>query len=56
MTLVNPHGEEKKLKPLLLNGKELQEEQQKATGLPQVTMTSRESSDLIMLGIGAFSP
>ena len=56
MALVNPHGEEKKLKPLLLSGKELQEEQQKATGLPRVTMTSRESSDLIMLGIGAFSP
>ena len=40
MALVNPHGEEKRLNPLLLSGEELQEEQQKAKGLPPVTMTS----------------
>jgi len=56
MALVNPHGREKKLKPLLLAGQELQEERQKAQGLPKVRMTSRETSDLIMLGIGAFTP
>ena len=56
MALVNPHGREKKLKPLLLAGKELQEEKQKAQGLPKVKMTSRETSDLIMMGIGAFTP
>ncbi len=56
MALVNPHGEEKRLNPLLLSGEELQEEQQKAKGLRPVTMTSRASSALSMLGIGAFSP
>ncbi len=56
MALVNPHGEEKKLKPLLLSGDERKEETQKAKALPQVTITSRETSDLIMLGIGAFTP
>ncbi len=56
MALVNPHGKEKKLKPLLLSGDELKEETQKARALPQVTITSRETSDLIMLGIGAFTP
>jgi sulfate adenylyltransferase len=56
MALVNPHGREKKLKPLLLTGDELREEKEKAKRLSQVTMTSRETSDLIMLGIGAFTP
>lgn len=56
MALVNPHGKEKKLKPLLLAGKQLQEEKQKAKEWPKVMMTSRETSDLIMLGIGAFTP
>lgn len=56
MALVNPHGKEKKLKPLMLTGGELVEERQKAKSLPSVTMTSRETSDLIMLGIGAFTP
>jgi len=56
MALVSPHGKEKKLKPLLLTGDELSEEKEKAKRLPQVTMTSRETSDLIMLGIGAFTP
>ncbi len=56
MPLVNPHGKEKHLKPLLLTGDKLEEERQKAKDLPQVTMTSRETSDLIMLGIGAFTP
>ena len=56
MPLVNPHGKEKKLKPLLLTGDQFREEKQKAKGLPQVMITSRETSDLIMLGIGAFTP
>ena len=54
--LVNPHGKEKKLKPLLLEGGALKEEQKKASGLKQILMTSRETSDCIMMGIGAFSP
>ncbi len=56
MSLVNPHGREKKLKRLLLTGDELREEREKANAFPQVMMTSRETSDLIMLGIGAFTP
>jgi sulfate adenylyltransferase len=56
MPLVNPHGKEKRLRPLLLTGGELREAKQEAAGLPQVRMNSRETSDLIMLGIGAFTP
>ncbi len=52
--LVPPHGGE--LKPLLLEGKEREELVQRAQGLPVVRLTSRETSDLIMLAIGAFSP
>jgi sulfate adenylyltransferase len=53
--LVSPHGS-KELKPLLLEGKEREEELKKAKGLKKVPMTSRETSDLIMMGIGAFTP
>jgi len=56
MSLVNPHGREKKLKPLLLEGEELKEEKEKAKTLTQVRMTSRECGDLIMMGIGGFTP
>ena len=56
MALVNPHGKAKRLKPLLLAGDALREERRKAGSLPRVPMTSRETSDLIMLGIGAFTP
>jgi sulfate adenylyltransferase len=44
------------LKPLLLEGKAGEEEVKKAEGLKKVPMTSRETSDLIMMGIGAFTP
>jgi len=53
--LISPHGSDK-LMPLLLEGKELEEEKEKAKKLRQVPMTSRETSDLIMMGIGAFTP
>ncbi len=53
--LVNPHGSAE-LKPLLLEGKERDEEIKKAASLKKVPMTSREASDLIMMGIGAFTP
>jgi len=53
--LVNPHGGGE-LKPLLLSGKEREEELTRARSLPVIPMTSRETSDLIMLGIGAFTP
>jgi sulfate adenylyltransferase len=56
MALVNPHGKEKKLKPLLLSAAEIAEEKKRAKELTAVTMTSRETADLIMMGIGGFTP
>ncbi|MCJ7579064.1 MAG: sulfate adenylyltransferase [Candidatus Aminicenantes bacterium] len=53
--LVSPHGGGQ-LTPLLLTGDELFVEQEKAKSLPIVYMTSRETSDLIMMAIGAFTP
>src|SRR5574342_690775 len=53
--LVAPHGSPA-LKALLVEGKERQEALEKAKRLKKVPMTSRESSDLIMMGIGAFTP
>ncbi len=52
--LILPHGG--KLKPLLLNGEELKEIVEKARTLQKIWMTTRERDDLIMMGIGAFSP
>lgn len=51
---VPPHGGQ--LKPLLLEGEELEQEKEKARSLPAVRLTSRETSDLIMMAMGAFSP
>ena len=56
MPLVNPHGSTKRLRPLLLTGQELEAERARASTLPQVVMSSRETSDLVMLAIGAFTP
>ncbi len=56
MALVNPHGKEKKLKPLLLSPAEVAEEKKRAKELTVVTLTSRETADLIMMGIGGFTP
>ncbi|HEY3346619.1 MAG TPA: sulfate adenylyltransferase, partial [Nitrospirota bacterium] len=56
MALVNPHGKEKRLIPLILAGAELEEAKAEAAGLAVVNMTSRETGDLIMMGIGAFTP
>ncbi|HXZ44650.1 MAG TPA: sulfate adenylyltransferase, partial [archaeon] len=53
--LVPPHGS-KELRPLLLGGKEREEELMKAQSLKKIPMSSRETSDLIMMGIGAFTP
>ncbi|MBU0688342.1 MAG: sulfate adenylyltransferase [Gammaproteobacteria bacterium] len=55
MALVNPHGG-KDLKPLLLVGEDLIAELNRARSYPQVTVSSREKGDLIMLGIGGFTP
>jgi sulfate adenylyltransferase len=54
-TLVNPHGS-KELKPLLLTGAALEQEKKRAQALPQVRISSREAGDLIMMGIGGFTP
>ena len=56
MGLVVPHGKDKRLRPLLLAGEALAEERRKAERIPRLAITSRETSDLIMLGIGAFTP
>ncbi len=56
MALVNPHGKEKKLKPLLLEGEEKAAELERAKDLTEVRITSRESGDIIMMGIGGFTP
>jgi len=53
--LVNPHGSAT-LKPLLLEGAALKAERERATALPKVRISSRELGDLIMLGIGGFTP
>jgi len=53
--LVNPHGGGS-LKPLLLQGTALTEEKKRAQNFPKVRISSRESGDLIMLGIGGFTP
>lgn len=55
MSLVNPHGGGD-LKPLLLEGDALVAEQARAATLPRVNVSSREAGDLIMLGIGGFTP
>lgn len=52
--LVPAHGGT--LKPRLLTGNELTTEMERAKSLPVVRMSSRETSDLIMIGMGAFSP
>jgi sulfate adenylyltransferase len=55
MALVNPHGGGS-LRPLLLEGQALQAELVRARSLPQVKVSSREKGDIIMLGIGGFTP
>jgi sulfate adenylyltransferase len=54
--LIAPHGKEERLMPLLLEGSELQAETERAKALKQIKITTRETSDLIMMGIGAFTP
>lgn len=54
-TLVPPHGSDQ-LKPLLLEGQAKQDALDKAKNLPTITISSRERGDLIMLGIGGFTP
>ena len=53
--LVPPHGSAA-LKPLLLSGSELENELQRATKLKSIALTTREISDVFMLGMGAYTP
>jgi len=55
MALVDPHGGGS-LKPLLLSGEELIAEVVRAQSFPMVAVSSREKGDIIMLGIGGFTP
>jgi sulfate adenylyltransferase len=53
--LVKPHGGGP-LKPLMLAGDSLAAERARAAALPKLRVSSRERGDLIMLGIGGFTP
>lgn len=53
--LISPHGSEE-LKILLLGGREKNEELKKAETLPRIQISSRETGDSIMMGIGGFTP
>jgi len=53
--LVRPHGGGP-LKPLMLAGEALAAERTRARSLPKLRVSSRERGDLIMLGIGGFTP
>ncbi len=53
--LVRPHGGGS-LRPLMLAGEVLAAERARARSLPALRVSSREKGDLIMLGIGGFTP
>jgi sulfate adenylyltransferase len=53
-SLVPPHGGS--LASLLVDADEREEMLREAESLPRILLSSKEVSDLIMLGIGAFSP
>lgn len=53
--LVRPHGSPV-LKPLLLGAEPLEDERRRARTLPEIPITSREAGDLVMMGIGGFTP
>ncbi len=55
MPLVNPHGGGD-LRPLLLTGDALAAERRRAMALPKLRVSSREKGDIVMLGIGGFTP
>jgi len=55
MSLVPPHGG-RGLKPLLLDEPQRSQERARAATLPRLKVTSREKGDLVMLGLGGFTP
>ncbi|WP_295384784.1 sulfate adenylyltransferase [uncultured Thiodictyon sp.] len=55
MKLVDPHGGGDLL-PLLFEGEALERERRHAATLPTLRVSQREKGDIIMLGIGGFTP
>ena len=55
MLLVSPHGGHG-LRPLLVEEPARADETRRAQSLPRLTVTSREKGDLVMLGMGGFTP
>src|SRR5918911_1392817 len=53
--LVSPHGGGA-LRALLLDAAQAAEERRRAEKLPKLVVSSREKGDLVMLGIGGFTP
>ena len=53
--LVRPHGGTP-LRPLMLDGEALVAARERAHRLPAVPVSSREAGDIVMLGIGGFTP
>ncbi|MCC7485255.1 MAG: sulfate adenylyltransferase [Burkholderiales bacterium] len=53
--LVMPHGGGA-LRPLMLEGEAARAERERAAALPTLAISSRERGDLVMLGIGGFTP
>lgn len=55
MSLISPHAS-KVLTPLLVQSETLDARRQYAQDLPSIVLSSREVGDLVMLGIGGFTP
>lgn len=53
--LVRPHGGGS-LRPLILEGQALVQARKDVLQLPRIEITSREAGDIVMLGIGGFTP
>ena len=53
--LVRPHGGAS-LRPLIPEGEALAGARERAAGLPVVRVSSREAGDIVMFGIGGFTP
>jgi sulfate adenylyltransferase len=55
VSLLPPHGASE-LKPLLLEGEEREQELARAAGMVRISIGPRELSDVIMMGVGGFTP
>ena len=57
-SLVRPHGpnDDASLQPLMPEGEALAAARERAGRLPAVPVSSREAGDIVMLGIGGFTP